>query len=97
MTSATEKFRQAVAAGSHAEAAALLQTCREELESALSKLPPQSAEAAQFARDAKELFEWARRMTLAARSRMENGRRTLPRRCPYLVTPRPRRTWSMEG
>ncbi|MEN6603112.1 MAG: hypothetical protein ABFD86_11920 [Bryobacteraceae bacterium] len=97
MTPTVEKFRQAVAAGSHAEAAALLQACREELEAALNKLPPQSAEAAGLAREAKDLFEWARRMTLAARSRMENGRRTLPRRCPYLATPHPRRTWSVEG
>lgn len=97
MTDTAEKFRKAVASGSHSEATVLLQLYRTQLESALGELPPQSAEAAQLARDAKELFDWARRMTLAARSRMENGRRTIPRRCPYLATPRARRTWAMEA
>lgn len=97
MIETAEKFRKAVAAGSHAEATSLLQLYRTRLESALGGLPAQSAEAAQLARDARELFDWARRMTLAARSRMESGRRTIPRRCPYLATPRARQTWSMEA
>jgi hypothetical protein len=97
MTPTTEKLRKAVAAGSHAEAAALLQLYRTELEGALSALPPQSAEAVQLVQQAGQLLEWARRMAIAARSRMENGRRVVARRCPYLDAPRPRRTWSLQA
>jgi hypothetical protein len=93
----TEKLRKAVAAGAHTEATALLQFYRTQLESELAALPPRSAEAAQLAQQARDLFEWARRMTLAARSRMEIQRRPRPRRCPYTSAPTSPRTWSLEA
>jgi hypothetical protein len=97
MTSTADKLRKAVANGSHAEAAALLQLYRTQLESELGALPPHGAQAAQLARQAGQLLEWARRMTIAARSRMENGRRQVARPCPYLDAPRSRRTWSLQA
>jgi hypothetical protein len=97
MSETIEKLRKAVAAGAHSQAAVLLRLYRAELDSELVRLQPNSEEAVKLAREARDLFEWARRMTLAARSRMESGRRTLPRPCPYLNAPASRRTWSLEG
>ena len=97
MNPAAERFRAAVEAGLHAEASTLLKTYCRELENTLAALPPQSLEAAQLCQQSRELLEWARRMTLAARSRLEHGRRTLPRRCPYVAATQIRRTWSLEA
>jgi hypothetical protein len=97
MRPTSERLRKAVTAGAHTEAAALLQLYRTQLESELGALPPHGAEAAQLARKAQELFEWARRMTLAERSRLETHRRAHPRRCPYASAPTARRTWSLEA
>jgi len=68
LESISVRLREAVATGSHREAAAILQQYSRALEQLVHRLNPQDPRLPELAREAFSLIEWARRSTLAQRA-----------------------------
>jgi hypothetical protein len=72
------QLRRAVATGSHAEAAKLLEDYRRAIEASLHMLQPGDPATDRLRTDALQLIEWARRTTLAARTHYSRQLAALP-------------------
>lgn len=82
-----EKLRQAAAGGASAQAHGLLRAYGWEVSEALRKLSPADPQATEIAREAQDLLEWVRRMTLSTRARAAAQLAQLPATpAPYRAT-----------
>ncbi len=94
-----ERLRQAVAGGACAQAHGLVRAYGWEVCEALRKLSPADPQAAEIVREARDLLEWVRRMTLSIRARAATQLAQLTATpSPYRALCRPdRHSWELEG